>query len=493
MELIARQINKRFGATIALKDAGITLRCGQVHALVGENGAGKSTLFKVISAVHPKDSGEVILDGKEFKPVNLLDSSKNGVALVFQESTVDPYITISENIFIDRLREFKNRLGLIDWKRMKAEAQSILDTMEADISVDDNIWDLDLGQWKIIEIARALSYNPKVLLLDESTAFLNTKEVESFLYVVNKLKSQGLAIGFVSHHINEVFKIADVITVMRDGEVIVEFNIGDVTSDQIEATMVGREIGGTIYPERRAQSARPEVLSLESVSVKNKLDNISFKLYQGEVLGIGGLKGAGGDEILSLLYGDLKPEAGKITLFEKPYIPTSVNDALARKIAMVPGERTLEGLITEFSISDNLIMATMPRKGVFRDKKAEAQITNQYVEKLLIKTKNPALRASSLSGGNMQKVVIGKFLASHPKVFLLNNPTRGIDINARQEIYALIDGLVRQGLSVILLSEDLLELIGMSDRMMIMKDKKISKVFNRDENPQEEDIICYMI
>ena len=293
MELIARQINKRFGATVALKDAGLKLKCGQVHALVGENGAGKSTLFKVISAVHQKDSGEVLLDGKVFKPANLLDSSKSGVALVFQESTVDPYISISENIFIDRLREFKNKLGIINWKRLKAEAQSILDTMEAGISVDDNIWDLDLGQWKIIEIARALSYHPQVLLLDESTAFLNTKEVESFLYVVNKLKTQGLAIGFVSHHLNEVFKIADVITVMRDGEVIIEFNIGDVTSDQIEAAMVGREIGGTIYPERRKQNARPEVLSIENVSIKNKLNTVNFKLYEGEVLGIGGLKGAG--------------------------------------------------------------------------------------------------------------------------------------------------------------------------------------------------------
>ena len=194
-----------------------------------------------------------------------------------------------------------------------------------------------------------------------------------------------------------------------------------------------------------------------------------------------------------MLYGDLKPDAGKITLSEKTYVPVSVNDALGRKIAMVPGERTLEGLITEFSISDNLIMASMPRKGLLRDKKSEAKTTEKYVEKLLIKTNNPQLRANSLSGGNMQKVVIGKFLATHPKVFLLNNPTRGIDINARQEIYALIDGLVREGLSVILLSEDLLELIGMSDRIMIMKNKKINKIFKRDENPQEEDIICYMI
>ena len=493
MILEARNICKTFGATVALNNAYVQLRSGEVNALVGENGAGKSTILKAIAGVHSIDSGNITIDDKEIEVANMKEAYANGISIVFQESTIDPFITIAENIFIDRLHEYGNPFRGINWKKINRDAQEILDSMESDIDVKKDIRSLNLGQWKLIEVARALAYNPKILLLDESTAFLNHNEAVSFVESVKKLREKGMAIGFVSHHMQEVYDLADRITIMRDGNFIMEMEREEVNQERLEAAMVGRNIGDKLYPERRKIPAKEVVLKVENLEVENQLNNASFELYKGEILGIGGLKESGGDAIINAIFGAVPIKKGKVIVEGEAYSQTAPAVSLKRKISLLPGERTLEGLIVNFSIGDNIIMSAGPKKGVLRDKKKENELIEKYVEQVKIKTDNPNNPASSLSGGNMQKVVIGKCLATEPKILLLNNPTRGIDISARQEIYSLIRGLADDGMAIIMLTEDLLELLGMSDRIIITRHNAISKIFEENNSLTEEDVISYIV
>ena len=493
MILEARDVCKAFGPTIALDRAYVQLRSGEVNALVGENGAGKSTILKAIAGVHRMDSGKITIDGKTVEINNTSDAVSNGISIVFQESTINPFITIAENIFIDRLHEYGKPLRGIDWKKINKDAQDILDSMESGIDVKADIHSLNLGQWKLIEVARALSYNPKILLLDESTAFLNHNETISFISSVKKLRESGLAIGFVSHHMQEIYDLADRITVMRDGKFIVEMLRNEVTQERLESAMVGRNIGDKLYPEKRSNPSEKVVLRAEHLSVESQLEDATFELREGEILGIGGLKQSGGDAMINAIYGAVPISGGNVTVDGETYTSTKPVQSLDRKIALLPGERTLEGLIVNFSIGENIVLSAGPRKGLLRDKKKEKELIDRYVEQVRIKTDNPNNPASSLSGGNMQKVVIGKCLATNPKILLLNNPTRGIDISARQEIYSLIRSLANEGLSIIMLTEDLLELLGMSDRIIITRHNQISKIFEENNGLTEEDVISYIV
>jgi len=493
VKLIAKNISKSFGPTQAINDVSITFETGQIRALVGENGSGKSTLLKVLSGVHQKDSGEITLNGKTYVPVDLSYATTQGIALVFQETTIIPYLSIAENIFIDRLRYFRNSFGLLDWSKLKNAAQQILNEIGTDINVNQEIWDLDLGQWKIIEIARALSYNPTILFLDESTAFLSAKETEAFLSVVKKLKERGLVIGFVSHYLNEVFKIADKVTILKDGKLVCDSNIKDLTVNKIEKLMVGREIDKNVCTTRKNDLSNETILSVENLRVKGKLDNVNLTLKRGEILGIAGLKGAGGECLLRVIYGDMQFNEGKMTLNGKTFLPIKPYDAVDRGIAYVPGERMTEGVIINFSVMNNLSMCALPRKGLFVDKKREKELATEYIDKMNIKAYNSEIKCTSLSGGNLQKVVIGKCLSLNPKVLLLNNPTRGIDVGARFEIYCILNRLAEKGMSIMLLSEELPELLNMSDRIAIMYKGVIRKILNKEEYTQEEDIIRYMV
>lgn len=494
MLLKAYNISKSFGATQALDDVSITLEAGQVHALVGENGAGKSTLFKICAGVIPKDTGQMTIDGKPYEPRSMSEAQKAGVALVFQEITINPSLDIAENIFIERMRRYAGPLGLTNWRALQDAAQRILDDMGAEISVKQGLTELDLGQLKILEVARALSYNPKVLLLDESTAFLSTQEMEALFNVINTLKRQGIAIGYISHHLDEVEKIADSITILKDGRWVGNYARGELTNEQIEARMVGREIGHDIYPERRNHRSDEVIFSLENVSIPGKLQEVTLSLCRGEVLGIGGLKGSGGEQILRIINGDmLLRDGGRMTFERQPYQPRTPYDAWHRGIAYLPGDRTGEGLIIDFSVRENLSMAVMPHKGLFVDRPAEKRLVHDMMSQLKIKAQSPEVSCTSLSGGNLQKVVLGKCIAPEPKVLLLNNPTRGIDVGARMQIYGIIRELADKGISIILLSEDLAELVGICDRIIVMRKGKISKVFSHEEIPSEEEIISYMI
>ena len=495
MLLKVQAISKSFGPTQALDNVSITLEAGQVHALVGENGAGKSTLFKICAGAITPDAGSMSLNGKPYAPRTMRDAQAAGVALVFQEMTINPSLDIAENIFIDRLRDHAGLLGLTNWRRLRTAAQRILDDIGANITVTQDIRSLDLGQLKVLEVARALSYNPQVLLLDESTSFLNTQEMNALFSVINNLRKQGIAVGYISHHLDEIERVADTITILKDGQWVGDYMHGELTNAQIEALMVGREIGHHMYSGERGFQAdgTSPVLVLDNVTVPGRLEQISLNLYRGEILGIGGLKGAGGETLIGVIVGDQPIGSGQMWFNNRPYKPHKPFDAWRQGIAYLPGDRTREGLIMDFSVQDNLSLASIPRQGPFVDRTAERQLVDQLIPKLQIKAASPTVPCSALSGGNLQKVVLGKCIAPEPKVLLLNNPTRGIDVGARMQIYTIIRQLAAQGVSVILLSEDLPELIGMSDRIMLMRKGRVSKAFTHGEFPSEEEIIGYII
>jgi ABC-type sugar transport system ATPase subunit len=492
MKLTVKHISKTFDATCALNNVSTQFNSGEIKAVIGENGAGKSTLLKVICGVHQKDAGQIDLDGVPFNPVDHIEAAKQGVVYFFQESTINPFMTVSENIFLDRLRDFQGRFGLLNKRKMESAALSILDELGGNIDVRDSIWNLDYGQWKILEIARALTYRPKVIFFDESTAYLNNKEVEAFLSVVNNLKRKNLAVGFVSHHFKEIFQIADTAVIMKDGKWIAEKTISSVTSDEVQSLMVGRNIDN-IYPMKKETINKEEILKIRHLCVEKKLNDISFSINRGEIFGVGGLKGAGGEELLGVLFGDTVIQSGQILLRGNSYIPSAPYVACANKIALLPGERTLEGLIVNFSVKDNINLGALPTTMGIIDKRQETETAKNIIGDVFIKVQSPEDVCSSLSGGNMQKVVFGKCLAMQPDLFLLNNPTRGIDVGARLEIYKLIAGLSEKGITIVLLSEDLNELIGLCDRTMILRKGEISKIYDFKEAISEEDIIHFML
>lgn len=493
--LKAQDITKSFGATQALRNVQLNLAAGRVHALVGENGAGKSTLFKICAGAISKYGGKMTLNGKPYAPRDLNDAQSQGVALVFQEISINFALDIAENIFINHMQDFAGGLGITSWRKMRRAAQSILDQIDAHISVNQRLSSLDLGQLKIIEIARALAHDPQVLLLDETTAFLNNQEMDALFRVINTLRASGLAVGYISHHLDEVERIADEITILKDGSWVGNYPVGALRREEIEAKMVGREIGEQIYPKpsRPPETLEP-ILCLENISLPNKLRDVSLAVHSGEIVGIGGLKGAGGESLLSLIMGDLRGWRGSITYRGKPLRVRQPAQAWAKGIAYLPGDRTAEGLIVDFSVRENLSMALMPQRVGFVDYAREHRVVQNLIAQLQIKTASPAVACSALSGGNLQKVVMGKCIAVSPRVLLLNNPTRGIDIGARSQIYSLIRQLAEQGLAVLLVTEDLAELIGMSDRIVVMRKGSISRIFQRGAEPiSEEEIIRHMI
>ncbi|MBE0689343.1 MAG: sugar ABC transporter ATP-binding protein, partial [Anaerolineae bacterium] len=459
---------------------------------VGENGAGKSTLFKACAGAQRPDKGSMTFDGQPYAPRNLREAQVRGVALVFREITVNFALGVAENIFIDRMSQYSGLFGLSRWKKLRVEAQGILDEIGAQISVKSRLDQLDLGQLKILEVARALSYRPRILLLDESTAFLSTVEIDALFRVIEKLKGQGIAVGYISHHLEEIDRIADEITILKDGACVGSYPVGELSEDEIKALMVGRDIGHDLYPPHSLAQHPNPIVKLDGVRA-NGLEPMSLELRQGEILGIGGLKGSGGETLLSLINGDLRLQGGSMQVEGRPYRPGNPSHAWKQGIAYLPGDRTGEGLILDFTVQDNLAMAHIPRRGMFVNRSAEKKMVEDLIQALQIKAQTPRMVCSSLSGGNLQKVVMGKCMAAKPKVLLLNNPTRGIDVGARVQIYQIIHDLVAQGLSVVLLSEDLPELLGMSDRIVVMRKGRISQIFDLGHKPIEEDVITYMI
>lgn len=492
MVLMASGISKTYESTNALIDVDISFQKGKVHALVGENGAGKSTLFKVLSGYEKMDRGVIKFHDQEVNPYLMHAQKDNRIVLVHQELNVIKSIGIAENIFLDRLRDNSKFLGFINKKKLYKEAQIILDELEANINVNTSIDKLDLGQLKIIQIAQALSKNPEVILLDESTAYLDNVEISALMRVIKTLKSKGLAIGYISHHLDELQMVADSLTILKDGRKVVYREVHEITIKEIEELMVGRKNSFEAKTNKNKEN-QDIVFKAENLKLFKALDNVSFELKKGEIVGVAGLKGAGGEDLLEIIIGEKQPDSGRMLLEGKGYKPSSPFHAYKSGISYLPASRQTEGLIVEFSIKENIIMTNYPKKAMFIDNDTANKITNNFIEFFNIKTNTVNELCIYLSGGNMQKVAISKSLSPNPKVLLLNNPTRGIDVGARHEIYMNIKKLVEEGdLAIILVSEDLLELLNLSHRILVFKKGRITKELDCKLKPTENEIISQM-
>ncbi|MBB3237294.1 sugar ABC transporter ATP-binding protein [Phyllobacterium endophyticum] len=492
--LRATDISKKFGASQALRSVSVEFNRGEVVSLVGENGAGKSTLLKMLAAVFPWDEGRAVMDGKIYAPTSLIDAERQGVALVFQELNVNKSLSIAENVMLGRLRDYR-KFGFVNWSRLHRDAQEILDRLEAGISVSDDVTTLDLGKLKTIEVARALAANPQFIFFDESTAFLNNQEARRLLKVIWNLRAQDLGVAFVSHHLNEVFEISDRLIVLKDGALVGSFPAEEMTESHLHELMVGRDLAGGLFPVARKiiPAGKPSFAARE-ISAASGAGPFTFEVPEGAILGIGGLKGSGGDALLQLVMGTEGIMAGNMSFLGAEYRPANPRAAWRNGIAYVPGDRAGEGLIPEFAIAENLTLAVRPNHAWgLNDRSTGKAIAQDMVDRLRIKISNLSAATSSLSGGNMQKVVLGKCLATQPKMLLLNNPTRGVDVGAKAEIYRLIRELADQGMTILMVTEDLSELIGMADQIIVTRRGAISKTFEPGARPSEEEVVKWMM
>ncbi|MDR3494517.1 MAG: sugar ABC transporter ATP-binding protein [Ancalomicrobiaceae bacterium] len=491
MQIVASKISRTFGSTRALIDVSVELHGGEIHALVGENGAGKSTLLKILGGAERPDSGSMTIDGAPYRPASLNEAVAHGVGLVFQEITINPSLTVAENILVGQLNRF-SRGGLLTEKALARRAQELLDSFSAKISVRQSLSSLDLGQWKCIEIARALSTRPEAVFFDESTAFLNHREVEVVLTAMRALRDRGLAVAFVSHHLAEVGAVADRLTILKDGRKVGDFEAGELDREQIQSLMVGRDMSKGIYPERADRVDGRTALTLTNVGAGAQLAPLSLTVQQGEIVGIAGLKGAGGERLLEIVAGVERASSGEIQIGDEAGAARSPSEGWAKGVAYLPGDRSGEGVIVSASVLDNLVMAQPPRHGPWFDRARASGLATEMVDALHIKTASIKAPSSSLSGGNLQKVVLGKCLAVKPRILLLNNPTRGVDVGARLEIYRSLRESAAQGLAIVVVSEDLNELIGLSDRILVMRAGIVTARIDDPSGATEDALIRYM-
>lgn len=480
--LEVRNMSKRFGGVRALDRVNFAVMPNEIHALLGENGAGKSTLMKIISGAYQKDAGEILVNGRPVEITKPLDAIKLGIAIIYQDLNLIPDLTVAENIFFGRLPH-RGLLHTIDVSRIREAARELLSEINADIDPAAVVGDLTVADRQLVAIARALSFKPRLLIMDEPTASLSDHEVRVLFDVMRKLKSENAGVVFISHHLDEIFEVADRVTVLRDGQYVGTKPITEVDRETVVHMMVGRRVD-TLYP--KVHEPDPEgdvVLEVEGLSLGRRLRDISFNLRRGEILGISGLVGAGRSELLQCIFGEISFTSGSIRLEGKEVRFSSPNEAVASGIALVPEDRGEEGLHLEMTVRENI---TLPHLKRFFDKlrinrDAEKEVSNSLIERLAIKTPDSEQLVAFLSGGNQQKVAIAKWLVSEPKVLMLDEPTKGVDVGAKSEIHRLMSQLASKGVGIIMVSSDLPEVLGMSDRVLVMSDGVITAEFTRAE------------
>ncbi len=473
--LVAKNITKRFPGVTALDNIYMELHPGKVNAIIGENGAGKSTLMKIFSGVHTQYEGEIVLNDKPVNFSSTKDAEASGIAIIHQELNLVPYLSITENIFLGS--ELVNIWGILDKKKMHERAKQLLSRLNLDIDPDTKISSLKVGQQQLIEIAKALHVDAAIIIMDEPTSAISDKEVENLFSIIAELKSQGKTIAYISHKLNELFQIADRFIVMRDGATVSSGEMVSTNHDDLIQMMTGRRI--SIQRNESASEKSKELLQLKNICLKNAanrsdniLHNISFDLHNGEIIGIYGLMGAGRTELMETIFGlHSKLSSGEIKINDKQVKLRSASDAINEGIVLVPEDRKLQGLSIGQSVRPNIsitILKQLERWGIMLNKKKEMELSKQYIQQLAIKTPSTETIVKNLSGGNQQKIVLAKWLAKEPKVLLLDEPTRGIDINAKSEIYRLIKQLAAEGMGIIVVSSELPEILAVSDRVLVM-------------------------
>jgi ribose transport system ATP-binding protein len=478
-----KNITKKYPGVTALDNVSLDIKKGEVHALVGENGAGKSTLIKTCTGAISPNEGDIIVEGKEFSEMTPKLSEENGISVIYQEFNLVGELSVAENIFLGNA--IRNGV-VIDRKRMVEESQKIFDQLNIDINPKTLVKNLTVGYQQIVEIAKALSKNAKILIMDEPSAPLTKSELKHLFEMVDKLKKQGVTIIYISHRLDEVFRLGDRVTVIRDGEKIKTLNTDETNVDELITLMVGRELKETFPP--RESNIQDDILLEANHLTGNGVVDCTFNVKKGEVLGFGGLIGAGRTELAELIFGYSEIESGEIIYKGEKISPKSPEEAIDHGIALVPEDRKQQGVLLDIDIKGNISMSILQRISSYSvvDKTREIDISSNYRKKMNIKTPNLEQKVKNLSGGNQQKVVIAKWLASNPDLIILDEPTRGIDVGAKFEIYKLINQLVAEGKTIILISSEMEELIGMSDRIMVLAEGEITGMLQKDEFSQEK-------
>ncbi|WFZ84043.1 sugar ABC transporter ATP-binding protein [Citrobacter freundii] len=480
-------ITKRFPGVLALSNVDFTLRKGEVHALLGENGAGKSTLMKILSGVYQPDEGNIIFEDQAVSFANPLSAQKAGITIIHQEFNLFPELTVEDNIFIGR--EFcKNNRWRLDEKQQRQAAIDILQKLNLNIAPDTLVADLTVAQQQMVEIAKAISVNAKILIMDEPTAALTETEIDSLFQVTRLLKEQGTGIVYISHRLEELALIADRATVMRDGQFIATVDYDAVKISDLIAMMVGRDLGN-IYPRREPLSQHKPVLEVSGLTRKGVLNNIDFTLHQGEILGFSGLMGAGRTELARAIFGADPIDSGTITLNGKVTVVKDIPDAIKQGISYLTEDRKKEGLALGLSVERNIMLGNYPeysdRYGNVDSKRCQ-QTSQEQVQALRIKTPHLEQAALNLSGGNQQKIIIARWVCKDTDILIFDEPTRGIDVGAKLEIYELMNRLVAKGKSIIMISSELPEVLGMCDRILVMRNGRITGELASDDATQEK-------
>ena len=483
MRIEMRGIDKSFGSNQVLKQAGFTLESGEVHALMGENGAGKSTLMKILTGVYTKDAGTVLVDGKEVNYKNPQEAEKAGIVFIYQELNVMFDLTVEENLFMGK--EIHGKFGICDKKAMQKKAQEALNILGVNISPKTVMAELSVGQQQMVEICKALMADAKVIIMDEPTAALTQSETVALFKVIESLRKKGVSMVYISHRMEEIFELCDRITVLRDGSYIGVKNIPETNMNEIVKMMIGREIGER-YPSRNVKIGK-EVLKVKELTRKGTFHDVNFSVRAGEVLGVSGLMGAGRTEIMQAIFGNLSYESGTIEIDGKEVKISNPRQAMEHGIGFITEDRKTEGLMLDKSIRENISLCNLRRisKSSVISREAEKNMVAEAIKDRHIKCFGSYHECNNLSGGNQQKVVLAKWILTNPKILILDEPTRGVDIGAKKEIYSIINKLAAQGVAIIMVSSELPEVLGMSDNIMVVRECEVRGIISYEEANQE--------
>ncbi len=477
-------IGKSFPGVRALNDVHFDVRAGEVHALLGENGAGKSTLIKIMSGVHHPDEGSIEVDGEAVSIADPLAAQRLGIATIYQELLLYPELSVAENIFMGH--QLRTRWGTMDWSAMRTKAREILASLDIhDLDVNATVGALSVGNRQRVEIAKALSQNARVLIMDEPTAALTEADVERLFGIIRLLRERGVGIVYISHRLEEIFVLADRVTVLRDGEYVATKQVADTDHDDLVNMMVGRSVD-QLFPKLDAAIGEV-VLELRNVVRKPLTRGISLQLRAGEIVGLAGLVGSGRSELARTIFGITPAESGEIVVHGTAVRIRSAEQAKELDIAYVPEDRGTQGLIRPMRIRENISMSILDRlvRYLMINRPAEDKLAQASIARFNIRASSAEQPVEKLSGGNQQKVVLGKWLATEPKVLIMDEPTRGIDVGAKAEIHRLMSEMAQQGMAILMISSELPEIMGMSDRILVMREGRIAKEFSRATATQE--------
>lgn len=484
MNLVMNGINKSFGPVQVLHDVKLDINTGEILALVGENGAGKSTLMKILTGIYPKDSGEILIDSQPVHFSSIRDSEAKGIFIVNQELNVFKDMSVLANLFLNKEHR---RFGVIDETSQRRKAQEVFDRLGITLDLDAPMGTFSVGEQQMLEIAKSLLLEAKLIVMDEPTSALSSKEIEQLFRVVRRLKSEGTAIIYISHRMKEIFDLCDRIVILRDGRFVLSSSIADMTFESVVKNMVGYDLG-ELFPDRKTRTFGEEVLRVEGLSDGKRFSDVSFHVREGEIVGFAGLMGSGRTDVMNVLFGVDPKTAGTITIDGEVVEIHSPKKAKKAGLAYVTENRKDEGLFLEFSITNNILMnnlTALSRRGVVNDDDT-SNFANELMNQVNAKYQGLSQLIEELSGGNQQKVVLAKWLGTKPKVLVLDEPTRGIDVNSKKQIYELIYKLAELGLAIVVVSSELVELLGITDRIVVMREGEVMTELVNDQLSDEE-------